>query len=61
MRKWKSILLVEDNASDRELIIEALTALNQLNKIVTVNDGKEALDYLYYNGKYADRDRKSVV
>ena len=53
---FRPILLVEDNARDVELTIEALKLSNMLNEIVVVNDGQEALDYLRRNGRYADRD-----
>jgi two-component system response regulator len=42
----KIILLVEDNADDEELTVEALRQGNILNDIVVVRDGAEALDYL---------------
>lgn len=53
---FRPILLVEDNPRDVELTIEALKLSNMLNKIVVVNDGQEALDYLRRKGRYADRD-----
>ena len=57
MKKWKRILLVEDSAKDRELTIEALEKLNLLNEIIAVNDGQEAVDYLFYKGKFVDRSQ----
>ncbi|MCX6269813.1 MAG: response regulator [Bacteroidetes bacterium] len=52
----KSILLIEDNPSDIELTRRAFVKANILNDLVVVEDGKEALDYLFGTGKYADRD-----
>jgi two-component system response regulator len=52
----RSILLVEDSASDIELTKRALAKNNISNKMVVVEDGKEALDYLFGTGTYADRD-----
>ena len=51
------ILLVEDNSDDRELTILALQANGLLNGIDTVNDGVEAVDYLFARGAFRDRDR----
>jgi two-component system response regulator len=52
----RSILLVEDNASDIDLTKRALAKNNISNKMVVVEDGKEALDYLFGTGTYAGRD-----
>jgi len=41
------ILLVEDNATDAELTIEALKENNLANKLVWVKDGAEALDFCF--------------
>lgn len=50
------ILLVEDNADDEELTLRAFGKGNVKNKVVVVRDGAEALDFLFAQGKYADRD-----
>ena len=50
----KRILLVEDNANDAELTLEALAEHNLANGVDVVRDGAEALDYLHQRGKYAD-------
>ena len=44
MNEIKRILLVEDNKKDVELTL-----------VVTVNDGAEALDYLFRRGQFATR------
>jgi CheY-like chemotaxis protein len=49
------ILLVEDNASDRELAMRALQKHRLANNIVAVNDGQEALDFLFCEGAYQSR------
>jgi two-component system response regulator len=54
----KIILLVDDNLSDIELTKRALLKNNIVNKMVVVEDGKEALDYLFGTGQYAGRDIK---
>jgi CheY-like chemotaxis protein len=57
MNELKSILLVEDNPNDVELTLEALAEHNLANEVVVVNDGAEALDYLYRRGKFRMRAR----
>jgi CheY-like chemotaxis protein len=49
------ILLAEDNPHDVELTMAALTEHNIANEIVVVNDGAEALDYLYARGRFKGR------
>ena len=49
------ILLVEDNADDLELTLHALRRENLANKIFTVRDGEEALDFLFCNGSHSRR------
>lgn len=51
----KTILLAEDNPKDIELTLEALSEHNLANRVVTVKDGVEALDYLLCQGDYKDR------
>lgn len=51
----KHILLVEDDPHDVELTLSALAAQHLANKVAVVNDGEEALDYLYYRGEFAQR------
>ncbi len=52
----KNILLVEDNPDDVLLTRRALQKNNILNELVVAEDGVEALDYLFGQGKYAGRD-----
>ncbi|MCM0084477.1 response regulator [Geomonas sp. Red32] len=52
MVRLKRILLVEDNANDAELTMEALSEHNLVNGVDLVRDGAEALDYLYKRGSY---------
>jgi len=49
-------LLVEDQMSDAELAMNALRDLNLNREIALVRDGAEALDFLFAQGTYADRD-----
>lgn len=49
------ILLVEDNMSDAEMTIRALTRKNLANNLLHVKDGAEALDYIFARGNYEGR------
>jgi two-component system, response regulator len=49
------ILLVEDNPQDAELTIRALKKHNLANRLFHVEDGAEALDFLFVRGKYEGR------
>jgi two-component system response regulator len=51
----KTILLVEDNPDDVEMMLRALKLNNINNEVIVVNDGAEALDFLFGTGKYTDR------
>jgi two-component system response regulator len=54
------ILLVEDNADDRDLTLRALEKNNIANKVVIAPDGQQALDYMYCEGAHAGRDPRAV-
>jgi CheY-like chemotaxis protein len=54
------ILLVEDNASDELLTLRALKKSAIANRVVVTRDGSEALDYLFAEGKHANRDPKEL-
>jgi len=53
----KVILLVEDNPNDEALTLRAFKKSQILNQIDVVRDGQEALDYLFCEGQYAERDK----
>lgn len=50
------ILLVEDDVDDAEMTIDAMCKNNLANKLIHIQDGEEALDFLFGTGKYIDRD-----
>jgi CheY-like chemotaxis protein len=50
-----SIVLVEDNPTDAELTIRALRRSRIGNQIQLLEDGAEALDFLFCRGNYAHR------
>ena len=49
------ILLVEDNPQDADLTIRGMKKHNLANKLHLVEDGAEALDFVYSRGKYEHR------
>lgn len=49
-----TILLVEDNPDHVLIIQRGLKANSIVNEVKLAEDGQEALDYLYRQGKYAD-------
>lgn len=53
--KHAEILLVEDNPNDLELTQRALRKANLANNIHVARDGAEALDFLFCEGPYANR------
>jgi len=61
MNKLAPILLVEDDPNDVELTLTALTENNLANKVVSVRDGEEALDYIYRRGKYSSRPEGNPI
>ncbi len=50
------ILLVEDNDDDVELTLHAFKKARFTNRVHVVNDGAEALDFIFCRGKYARRN-----
>ncbi|MGZ4995984.1 MAG: response regulator [Methylobacter sp.] len=60
----KTILLVEDNLQDEMLTLRALRRVNLANRVDVARDGRQALDYLFREGEFADRagtDQPAVV
>jgi len=59
-----TILLIEDNPDDAELTRIAFAEAAIDSQLVVVGDGAEALDYLFAQGRYANRnaaDLPSIV
>ncbi|AWW25162.1 MAG: hypothetical protein PWP56_547 [Acetobacterium sp.] len=61
MLELDRILLVEDNLNDVELTLVALEGSNLASKVDVVNDGAEALEYLFYLGNFANRESGNPV
>ena len=55
------VLLVEDNPHDAELTIRALRKQQMANKVFLVEDGAEALDFVFCRGKYKERSQEKPV
>ncbi len=58
--KILEILLVEDNPSDVKLTLRALQKHNLSNKVTVLKNGAEALDFIFAEGEYKDRDNREI-
>jgi len=54
------ILLVEDNPYDVELTLTALKENNLTNKVHVLNDGADALEFIFATGAHSQRNIKNV-
>ena len=59
IKEIRTILLVEDSDADAEMTIDALRQAKLANPIIHVEDGVEALDYLFSRGDYKDQPNGS--
>lgn len=50
------MLLVEDNPDDEELTLIGLKESGVMNEVFVVRDGEEALQFLFAEGQYKDRN-----
>jgi two-component system response regulator len=50
-----SVILVEDNVDDAALTVRALKKNNLANNLIHLQDGEEALDFIFGEGKYEGR------
>ncbi|MDZ7846658.1 MAG: response regulator [Owenweeksia sp.] len=55
------ILLVEDNEGDIVLTTEALEESRIINTVSVARDGREALDYIFGRGKFAEAQRPDLI
>lgn len=60
MKNHPQVLLVEDNLQDAELTIRILKGITCASDFVHVHDGQQAIDFLFGNGAYKDRDVRAV-
>src|ERR1700733_9508143 len=56
MAHIQDILLVEDNPADAKLTMIGLKECHLSNRVLHVEDGVEALDFIFCRGKFADRN-----
>jgi two-component system, response regulator len=56
MQKEFEIVIVEDNANDAELMVRALKNNRLANSLIILEDGEQALDYIFCRGQYAEKD-----
>jgi CheY-like chemotaxis protein len=57
LHQLSTVLLVEDNEDDAELISYAFEKAGIGNPLLTVSDGDAAVDFMEGVGAYADRER----
>lgn len=50
------VLVIEDNSYDAEITLRALQKNRTARKIIHVRDGEQALEFLFAQGRYSDRD-----
>lgn len=56
-----TILLVEDDSGHARLIEKNLRRANLSNDLIVASDGALALDFVFRQGVYADRDRTEAL
>ena len=59
MTEQVDILLIEDNPHEAELAMRSLKKHHLANRLIHIDDGAEALDFLFCRGKYAENSRTS--
>lgn len=60
-KKICRVLVVEDNPADLRLLQEAFRDLDVSHKIFPVQDGEDALDFLYRRNKHSDKPRPDLI
>lgn len=50
------ILLIEDSLGDAEMAIRTLRKNSKVQSLVHLEDGAEAIDFIFAQGKFTDRD-----
>jgi CheY-like chemotaxis protein len=61
VRSSLQILVVDDDDADALMIEEALAAAETQARVERVTDGREALDYLRREGRYAEASRPDLI
>jgi two-component system response regulator len=60
MPKSKIILLIEDNPDDIALTLRAFKKCSRPHEIAVIQDGREALEYLFCTDNYASREKTAM-
>lgn len=60
MKHEFEIVIVEDNPNDAELMVRSLKKNRLANSMIVLEDGEQALDYIFCRSKYADRDSSEL-
>jgi two-component system response regulator len=55
------VLIVEDNPNDAELIVRTFKKHHLASQVFIAEDGEEALDFLFYRGQFASRNRSKPI
>ncbi len=50
------IVIIEDDPNDAELMVRSLKNNRLANQLTILEDGEQALDYIFCRGQYEDRD-----
>ena len=58
--KPRKILLVEDSPDDADLTVMSLRDAGLLNEVVVLEDGAQAVEYLFCRGRYSGRDPSEI-
>jgi len=56
MKHEYEIVIVEDNPNDAELMIRSLKKNRLANSMIVLEDGEQALDFIFCRGQYTNRD-----
>jgi CheY-like chemotaxis protein len=59
--QWVTILLVEDDPGHARLIEKNLRRANLNNDLIVVTDGAQAVDYVFRQGVYQERDQTQAL
>ena len=60
MKHEFEMVIVEDNPNDAELMVRSLKKNRLANSMIVLEDGEQALDYIFCRSKYADRDSSEL-
>ena len=56
MKHEIEIVIVEDNPNDAELMVRSLEKNRLANSLIVLEDGAQALDFIFCRGQYTSRD-----